>query len=94
MLVYKALQLVKILPVVSRDWEMKNDDGDGTRKGTSHYCDATVIGEQGDVASIRFKGKTADEATKKAAQYQVGKAAQIPITGIDSNTRGVLVLNA
>lgn len=88
MLVFKAAQVLVNAAPVSKDWEFEG------KKGTSHYVDVTCLGEKGAVAVIRFKAKTPDEAAARASVYKVGKAAEIPVVGVEDGARGVMVLNA
>lgn len=93
MLVYKAAQVVASQPYHERPYKFKNDAGEMV-EGVSKYSDVTVLGTGGAVAVIRFKGKTPEEVTAKVAKLTIGKAAEIPILGMEDSARGVMVLNA
>lgn len=95
MLVFKAAQVVASQAYQEKDWEMPDDQNPGKmRSGTSRFCDVTCISTNGSVAAIRIKGKTVDEVKAKVAKLTVGKPAEIEITGLKSNQRGVLVLES
>ena len=93
MLVYKAQQVISAQPIVNRPWEMKGENGNPARSGISIYSDVTVIGGDGSVAVIRFKGRTEDEVKEKIAKLTPGKPAEIRIRP-DEQTRGVAQLTA
>jgi hypothetical protein len=95
MLVYKAAQVVAAQPYEEKGWEMPDDQNPGKmRSGISRFCDVTVISTNGSVASVRMKGKTADEVKAKVAKLTIGKPAEIVITAMKTGARGVLVLEA
>ena len=75
-LIYDAAQVVACVKLEPKDWEMAG------RKGTSHNAKLAVVSASGDVASITLKSKSADELTKKVAQFTIGKPARIPIKEI------------
>jgi hypothetical protein len=75
-LVYDAAQVVACVKQEPKDWQM------GDRKGTSHNAKLAVVSASGEVASITLKAKTADDLTKKVAQFTIGKPAKIPIKEI------------
>jgi len=41
-----------------------------------------------------MKGKSEDEVKQKVSRLTIGKPAEIEIKGMESSTRGVLILNA
>ena len=95
MLVYKAAQVVASSNlVIGKEWEMKDDKTGQMRTGESNYCDVTVISTGGGVGVIRLKGKDEAEVKAKVARLTIGKPAEIEIKGMQSSTRGVLILNA
>lgn len=93
MLVFKAQQVIAASAVTNKPYEFSDEKGQ-KKSGTSIYSDVTVLGTDGSVAVIRLKAKTEDEVKQRVGKLAVGKSAEIPIRGVESNTRGVFVLNA
>ena len=75
-LVYDAAQVVACVKEEPKDWEMNG------KKGTTHSAKLAVVSASGDVASIKLKAKTAEDLTKKVAQFTLGKPAKIGIKEI------------
>lgn len=92
MLVYKAAQVVSASPIEKRDYSFKGNSGD-TIAGTSIASRVTVIGQDGQVAVIKVKGKTEDDVKAKLAKLTPGKPAEIVIRP-DNQESGVAVLTA
>lgn len=92
-LVYRAQQVIAASAVVSKPYEFE-DEKKQKKSGVSIYSDVTVLGTDGSVAVCRIKGKTEDEVKTRVGKLAVGKSAEIPIRGVESVNRGVMVLNA
>lgn len=93
MLLYKAQSVINAQPIITKPYSFKDDKG-AQRDGSSIYSDVTVISISGAVAVIRMKGKSEDEVKQKVSRLTIGKPAEIEIKGMESSTRGVLILNA
>lgn len=75
-LVYDAAQVIGVVKLEPKDWDF------GGKKGTTHAAKMAAYSASGDVANITLKAKTADELTKKVAQFTIGKPAKIAIREI------------
>ena len=75
-LVYDAAQVVACVKEDPKDWQFEG------KSGTVHSAKLAVVSSTGDVASIKIKAKTAEDLTKKVAQFTIGKTAKIPIKEI------------
>lgn len=73
MLVYKASQVVACVKEEPKSWTFQG------REGVVHSAKLSVLGTDGGVASIRLKGKTAEELAAKISRVPIGKSAEIPI---------------
>jgi len=80
MQVFKAKNVLNISAVESKPYDFTDDKGKNM-KGTSICAVVTAEGVGGQLAVIKVKGKTVDEAQKKLESLKlvVGKPAEIPL---------------